>query len=217
MPVFRNSLPQSTGAHGYDLKRTPASSALQGIVTCDDVLVCDTHFFRGRTAPCERVYNDEGKTIDDSACQPCREKIGFRTHVYVSVFDLKKREHFIFECTAVAAKSLSEYRASNGTLRGCILYASRPKGTKNSKVFIETNTANLAKQPLPQPPDLERALCVIWRIPIDTLEPIEPHKKNGKVKTNNSRLAVLREQPDNAGDLETRKKQFVKDLASSTI
>jgi hypothetical protein len=200
MPVFRNSIPSSANEHGYDLKRTPQSSALQGIVTCEDFLVCDTHYFRGRTTPCERTYNDEGKTIDDSSCLPCREKIGFRTHVYISVFDVKKREHFIFECTACAAKSLSEYKQSNGTLRGCIIYASRPKGTKNSKVFIETNTANLQKLPLPNPPDLERALCVIWRIPLDTLEPINTHKKNGRVKTNNSRLSTLRDQLDNAGN-----------------
>lgn len=197
MPVFRNCIPQSSGEHGYDLKRTPANGALQGIVTCEDVLVCDTHFFRGRTTPCERTYNDEGKTVDDSACQPCREKIGFRTHVYVSVFDTKKREHFIFECTGVAAKAFSDYKASNGTLRGCILYASRPKGTKNSKVFIETNTANLQKMPLPNPPDMQKALCVIWRIPLNTLEPIEPQKKNGRMKTNNDRISVMRNQPDN--------------------
>jgi len=200
MPVFRNSIPLSTGDHGFDLKRTPANGSLQGIITCEDVLVCDTHFFRGRTTPCERLFNEEGKTIDDNACQPCREKIGFRTHVYVSVFDIKKREHFVFECTAVAAKALSEYKNSNGTLRGCILYASRPKGTKNSKVFIETNTANLQKMPLPHPPDLQRALCVIWRIPFDSLEPISTHKKNGKVKTNNSRLSVMRDQLNNIAD-----------------
>jgi len=200
MPVFRNSIPQGSGDHGFDLRRTPANGALQGIVTCEDVLVCDTHFFRGRTTPCERTFNDEGKTIDDSACVPCREKIGFRTHVYVSVFDVKKREHFIFECTATAAKSLGEYKQSNGTLRGCILYASRPKGTKNSKVFIETNTANLQKLPIPKPPDIQKALCVIWRIPLNALEPVAEHKKNGRVKTNNSRISVMRDQLDNVPD-----------------
>jgi hypothetical protein len=200
MPVFRNCIPQSTGEHGYDLKRTPANGSLQGIITCEDVLVCDTHFFRGRTTPCERTYNEELKTVDDSACQPCVEKIGFRTHVYVSVFDVKKREHFIFECTAVAAKALSDYKASNGTLRGCILYACRPKGTKNSKVSIETNTANLQKMPLPNPPDIQKALCVIWRIPLNTLEPIAPNKKNGRMKTNNDRLSDMRNQPDNVSN-----------------
>lgn len=212
MPVFRNTIPQSTGDHGYDLKRTPINGALQGIITCEDVLVCDTHYFRGRTTPCERIVNDEGKTIDDAACQPCREKIGFRTHVYVSVFDVKKRDHFIFECTAIAAKSLSEYKQSNSTLRGCILYASRPKGTPNSKVFIETNTANLQKQPLPHAPDLQKALCVIWRIPLDTLEPVDHHKKNGKVKASTNRLDVMRRQDDNAGTDQSRVSEFIADL-----
>lgn len=198
MPVFRNSIPACASAKGLDLKRTPFSGALHGIVTCEDFLVCDTHFWRGRTQPCERTFNDEGKTIDDSTCLPCQEKVGYRTHVYVSVFDPKTRDHFIFECTSVAAKPLEDYKISNLGLRGCILHATRPKGTRNSKVFIETNVANLQKLILPQPPDLKKALCVIWRIPLDTLEPVDEHKKNGKVKTNNSRLFKQRNQPDNA-------------------
>lgn len=198
MPEFRKSLPTSRPNQGFDLKRTPERGALQGIITCENYIVCDTHFYRGRTQPCERVSNDGEKTIDDSNCAACRDKIGYRTHVYASVFDVKTREHFIFECTDHAAKPLDDYQKSNGTLRGCILYASRPKGTKNSKVFVETNTANLQKIVLPNPPDLQRALCVIWRIPLDTFEPVVDHKKNGRLKTNNSRMKDLRDQPDNA-------------------
>ena len=200
MPEFRSSLPISRPNQGFDLKRTPERGAIQGIVTCENYIVCDTHFYRGRTQPCERSVNDEGKTIDDSSCAACRDKIGYRTHVYVSLFDVKTREHFIFECTDHAAKPLDDYQKANGTLRGCILYSSRPKGTKNSKVFIETNTANLQKIVLPKPPNLQHSLCIVWRVPLVGLSHQLPHKKNGEVKVDKDLAKKMREQPDNAGD-----------------
>ena len=188
---------------GFDLKRTPGVGALQAIITCDDLLVCDTHFYRGRTAPCERLINDEGKTIDESPCAACLDKASYRTHVYLSAFIVKNCEHFIFECTSNAAKALDDYRKATGSLRGCIMYASRPKGLKNSKVVIETNTANLSKVKLPPAPDLERALAVIWRIPTPALETVEG-KKNGRITRVNGKLrAKIEDLPDNMPEAET--------------
>lgn len=154
---------------GFSLKRTPPSGYIQAIVTSDNLVVCDTHFWHGRTTPCERIANDEGATIDDSPCQACTEKIGYRTHAYVACFDPKKQEHCLFECTTHAAKSLAEYHEANGTLRGCILRASRPTGKPNGQVTIETNTANLAKVHLPTAPSIQLALAVIWRLPAAAL------------------------------------------------
>lgn len=214
MPVFRDSIPSVAREHGWSLERTPTHGALTGIITCESFLVCDTHYYRGRTVPCERICNEQGDTIDDSPCAACKDKIGFRTHVYCSVFDVKKRVHFIFECTTNAAKTLQDYKLACGTLRGCIIHCTRPKGTSSSKVFIETNTANLLKQPLPNPPDIERALCVIWRIPLNALEPSVDHKKNGKIKPNIDRLKNMRTQADNMSSIEDSKKKFIEDLKS---
>ena len=200
MPTFRRDLPVQSLHQGFDLKRTPESGALHAIITSEDFLVCDTHFWHGRTIPCERVMNDEGKTIDDTACLACVEKIAYRTHVYVSAFDVKKSEHFIFECTSNAAKALEEYEKGMGTLRGCVIYASRPKGLKNSKVVIETNSSNLAKVKIPNSPDLIKALSVIWRLPTTALEEKKDGKKNGKLHTNNSRIRKMDTQPDNMPD-----------------
>jgi hypothetical protein len=200
MPTYRTSLPPQGKHQGFDLKRTPEIGSLQAIVTSEDLLVCDTHFFHGRTTPCERVLNDEGKTIDDTQCAACVDKIAYRCHVYVSAFDAKKLEHFIFECTSNAAKSLEEYRNATGTLRGCVIYSVRPKGLKNSKVVIETSTVNLAKVKIPPAPDLIRALAVIWRLPGVALEVKNNDKKNGKVRTINNRIRKMNNQPDNMPD-----------------
>jgi len=210
MPTWRNTLPPAGRNTGFDLRRTPTSSTLTAIVTSDDLVICDTHFWRGRTIPCERLCNEAGKTIDDSPCPACREKIGFRTHAYVSAYDPKKSEHFIYECTAHAATAFADYRQAVATLRGCIFHALRPKGTPNGKVSIETATANLQKVKLPNPPSVQDALAIIWRLPATALglqpEPLETHSRQNThataaptVRVSPDRMAAMRTPPDNDG------------------
>lgn len=200
MPAWSNSLPKSKKHMGYDLIRTPESASIQAIITCDEFLVCDTHFWGGRTIPCERKKQNPDGTLSAGNCFACNESVPFRTHVYVSAFDVKSQEHFIFECTAHAAKPLDEYRQANGTLRGCVMHAVRPKGLKNAKVVIQTNTANLQRNPIPEPPNLILALSTIWRLPLTGLA-IEHQKEGGdKVKTNSGPINRMREQPDNKPD-----------------
>jgi len=208
MPTFRRELPPEGQNTGFDLRRTPADGKILAIITCEELVVCDTHYWHGRTLPCERVVNDKGRTIDDTPCPACREKAAWRTHVYVSAFDHAKREHFLFECTAMAAKPLEEYRLGTGTLRGCVLHASRPRGLKNAKVAIQTNTSNLARNPIPTPPDIAAALAVIWRLPRTAIdgsktaareraEPDERLPSARRLRPKPDRLTEMRNQPDN--------------------
>jgi len=189
MPNWTNKLPEMQKHMGFDLRRTPALGSLHAICTSSDILVTDTHYFHGRTCPCERPN-----------CPACNEAMPFRTHVYCSCFDVRAREHFLFECTAHAAKPLVEYIAANGSLRGCIIVATRPKGGRNSKVCIQTNICNLAKVQLPEPPDLIRALSTIWRLPVVALECEERKHAPSRVRINGDRLKIMREQEDNAGE-----------------
>lgn len=210
MPTWRNTLPPEGKHQGFQLRRTPQSGAVHAIITCEDILVVDTHYWHGRTTPCERQTNALGDTIDDSTCTACREKIGYRTHVYVTAYDPKKSEHFLFECTTHAAKPLAEYHDAVKTLRGCVIHATRPKGTPNGKVAIETGTANLQKVALPQPPDVPMALAVIWRLPLaaiatqtettaglDTPDGHRRRKPTTRIET--QPISQQREQENNAG------------------
>jgi hypothetical protein len=145
--------------------------------------------------------------------------VPYRTHVYVSAFDAKNREHFIFECTANAAKAFAEYKEAATTLRGCLFHASRPKGLRNSKVFIQTNTVNLAKVQLPDPPDLIRALSVIWRLPTAALSVTNEKYKPTTVATNSAPINRMRNQPDNMPDPSAtakRRAELEKQLAASS-
>jgi hypothetical protein len=203
MPTWRNGLPPEGKNRGFDLIRTPPSASLLAIVTSDDLLVCDTHYWHGRTQPCERQCNAEGRTTDDSTCPPCREKTAWRTHVYLSAYDAKRKNHFIFECTTHAAKPFAEYLQAAGTLRGCLFNACRPKGGANARVAITTTTADLGKLHLPTGPDVPLALSVIWRLPRTALDTVAEHAGENQIRTRATILAQMRDQPDNACDLPT--------------
>lgn len=165
MPTFSNRLPKESAHKGFDLRRTPQTGILTAIITSAELLACDTHYWQGRTTPCERIINAEGKTTDDSLCPACLRKQPWRSHCYVAAFAAKTAEHFLYECTTAAAKPLEEYQLANGTLRGCVINAHRPKQTPNGKVVIVTSAANLTRVNLPAAPDVIAALSVIWRLP----------------------------------------------------
>jgi len=189
MPTWSTELPTPGKHMGFELHRTPMTGSIQAVITCENILVCDTHYFGGRTIPCERPD-----------CLACREAVPYRTHCYVSAYDHKRRDHFIFECTAHAAKPFAEQFQSAGTLRGCIFHATRPKGLKNSKVCIETNTTFKSNSQLPEPPNLILALSVIWRLPLTGLAIEHQRFHAPELHTLREPLDAMRNQPDNMPD-----------------
>jgi hypothetical protein len=197
MPTWSNHLPPTEKHMGFDLRRTPQAAPLQAIVTCEELLVCDTHFWGGRTVPCERFIRLPDGALTAGNCPPCIDLMPFRTHVYVSAMDAKSREHFIFECTAHAGKAFEQYHEANGTLRSCIFHAQRPKGKPNSAVVLQTNTANLERVSLPDPPNLIKALSTIWRLPTTGLSASDPAHGKRELAAGGPAIARMREQPDN--------------------
>lgn len=189
MPRFSNSLPTQREHMGYDLHRTPMDKPIKGVITCEKLYVCDTHWWGGRTIPCDRPH-----------CPACNSSVPFRTHVYVSAFDSCSHVHYLFECTAFAAKAFEEYIRSTGTLRGCYFNAYRPKKSKNGKVVIMVKSADLTKFILPQPPNVMKALCVLWRVPYDAFDevPTEGTKLNQHPREEIMR-AMHEQQPDADG------------------
>jgi hypothetical protein len=223
VPNFRTVLPAPSAHQGYDIRRTPATATLAAIVTSENFLCCDTHYYAGRTTPCERITNERGQTTDDSMCPACTRKQPWRTHVYVSCFNPKTHEHFLFECTANAAKTFAEHVQIYKTLRGFAFAASRPKGGVNAKVVIQAIPVNLANITLPKPPDIPRALAVIWRLPStaidtqpETIDGLHDHEGYAfaadHVRTDPQPLAEMRNQLDDAcedGDIEQRRRDFL--------
>lgn len=197
MPTFSNRLPTEKKHMGFDLLRTPTGRPMQAIVTCENMVVCDTHFWGGRTIPCERQTQAPDGTLVAGDCPACRESVPFRTHAYVSAVDCKTKEHFIFECTSHAAKPLEHYQLANDSLRGCLFRAQRPKAHANAKVVIETSTANLSTVRLPQAPDLILALTTIWRLPTEAVRREKKKHELDELRMQKQPLDRMRTQPDN--------------------
>jgi len=154
MPVFSHKLPPNSKRNGYDLKRTPTDKPLRGLITCDELTICPTHYWGGRTVPCEGPL-----------CKACQENSPIRHHVYISLLESDTHDHVLFECTSKAAVTLDDYRTAHGTLKGCEIKAYRPKRIKNGRVEIIARPYDLTNVRLPAAPNIPVALCVIWQIP----------------------------------------------------
>lgn len=189
MPTFFERIPTKQTCKGWDLKRTPVSGGISGIITCEKLVATQTHFWGGRTVPCE-----------GEVCKACLAIVPSRWHIYVSAFNPKTREHFIFECTGIAGQPLEDYFEANKTLRGCFFGASRPKCKPNAKVFIETKPMDLAKIVLPPAPDLIRALCTVWQVPAGPIDGLKEGESARLPKKNGKAISKMREHEFNGAD-----------------
>lgn len=153
MPTFSNAPPEDAQGFNLPLHRCPSKGKLQAIVTSADLTGCKTHFWGGRTVPCE-----------DLECVACPEGVPWRWHSYLSAFLPTKGLHFIFESTARATEPFLLYKKAHGSLRGCLFQASRATSRSNSRVNIQTKPADLSSLQLPEAPEIPLVLATIWNM-----------------------------------------------------
>lgn len=172
MPIWTNTVPQDPRGPAFQIVRTPAYKPLIAIVTCLDLVGCYTHYYHGRTVPCE-----------GADCPAHKDGIPFRWHAYLSAFNSVNGQHFLFECTAQAAEAFTDYRDTFSTLRGCLFRATRMNQKTNGRIVIQTKPADLTKVKIPKPPDLTKCLAILWSLPIPDVqaETINPRKKTPQI------------------------------------
>jgi len=151
MPNWTDRPPVHTRQHAYSLFRTPAQGTISGIITSPTVLGCLTHFYRGRTIPCE-----------GENCPACNDKRPPRYHAYVGLLGKKSREHALFELTGHAAAPLYDWIEAGKSLRGAALNAYRTRGGSNAPVTVQLSQMPGLEVVLPEPPDIQAALELIW-------------------------------------------------------
>lgn len=154
MPKWTSSAPDDPRGPAFPIVRTPPRRPLTAIVTAEDLVGTHTHFFKGRTIPCEA-----------EECPACQEGFPYRWHAYVSAWVQETGLHFIFECTAQAAEAFTEYRETFEKVRGCLFEATRAGNRPNGRVLIRTKTAKLQGLNLPKPPDIIKCLAILWNLP----------------------------------------------------
>lgn len=179
MPVWSDAPPDETRGHCLPLLRCPTGKPLVAWITSQSLIGCPTHFYHGRTAPCE------GET-----CEPCREGVPWRWHGYFTAYSTTDHLHFLFEVTARAAEPLIKFRDEHAVLRGCHFKAQRANLAPNSRVFIECKMGDLLNLRLPDPPDLVKLLSVIWNLPAPEIQPADEIKGAPAIKVvpGNNRL-----------------------------
>ncbi len=191
MPNFTNDPPKDPRGHGLPLRRCPTMKALRAIVTSSDLVGCATHYYGGRTVPCET-----------KECEACLNGVPWRWHSYLSAWDPANKIHFLYESTARATEPFVQYRDAHGSLRGCDFRAQRMNARPNARVYVETKPADLEKIILPDAPDLIAVLSIIWNLPIPSICSTDSFRKVPQVQaappipSGNGRLDRLRQLQD---------------------
>lgn len=155
MPTFSHDIPDQTHGYSLPIKRTPAYTKLKAIVTSTDLLGCYTHYWHGRTQPCEAPN-----------CEPCENGMPYRWHAYLAAMETQNALHFIFEVTATGAEPFITYRDAHGTLRGCLFQAERWRQKANGRILIQTKPADLTEIQLPDAPNMVTCLATLWSLPM---------------------------------------------------
>lgn len=170
---FTTTPPPDPRGNSLPLVRCHPNKPTSGIITTDQLFGCRTHFFHGRTLPC-----------DDQSCPACNEGMPWRWHGYIGLYGLTTRRHVLFESTAKAAEPLTKYFAAYHTLRGCHLTAQRVHNTHNGRVQLQTKPADLENVNLPDPPNILEALSIIWNIELPAIVVDGTNKGNPALSIN---------------------------------
>lgn len=205
MPTFSHNVPDDPRGPSFPIIRTPIGKPIAAIVTSLNLVGCYTHYWKGRTVPCEgsgcrlcaddkkSILNTKGKRVhligkqeiecDGPPCEACHAGMPYRWHAYQSVYVRDTALHAIFECTAQAAEHFTEYREAHGSLRGCMFEARRYNSRPNGRILIRCKPADLAGIILPKPPDLIKCLGILWGFAAPDVRQgrINPEKKTRNV------------------------------------
>lgn len=179
---FDSETPNDGRGNSLQLMRCPANKPISGIITSSQFLGTRTHFYHGRTLPC-----------DDSNCPACSEGLPWRWHSYCSLFSIATHRQILFESTAKSTEPLTQYQEAHGTLRGCHMTARRANTSPNSQVIIQTKPADLSNVKLPDEPSILEALSIIWNIELQAITVDGTNKGGPALSVHQDRTLV--EQP----------------------
>lgn len=150
---WKSDPPPKAEGYGMRLLRTPAKSPLRGMITCDSLQGTPTHYFGGRTVPCQQ-----------KSCKACEHGVGWLWHGYLSMILPTTHEHVLLELTAQACEIVNDFHKKNSLLRGALITATRAGKLPNGRVLLQLNPGDLQGINLPDPPDVRKHMMHIWGI-----------------------------------------------------
>lgn len=171
MPQYSTRPPKDAKGYGLSLLRTPANGRLIIAVTSDELVGCPTHWYGGRTIPCEAEN-----------CPACRDGIAWRWHGYLSGLVHTTRRLVLAEFTAQACETITQYAEAQGGLRGAILTSQRHRNRHNGRVIVNLVPGDLSVMQLPPAPDILKALAMLWNLPRPNLSDDRPAKNMKRIQ-----------------------------------
>lgn len=151
MPEWANTPPPCPHDQQYRLIRAPAFKPLRCLILADKPLGCPTHYYHGRTMPCENPL-----------CEPCSLGIPWRWHSYLPVQVAGTNERCILELTAQATEQLGPALAEYQTLRGIVIIIQRPTKRPNGRVQISVEPGRKPETTVPPAPNIKACMAHIW-------------------------------------------------------
>ena len=169
MPKFTQKPNPDDRQNVMQILRAPTKGSIKAIATSPEICGCNTHWYGGRTVPCE--FPD---------CDPCLANVTWRWHGYLSALDPNTNQHFLFEFTAQAHDAFETYLKLHDNLRGCVFRTSRAGGRPNGRVQIHTRETTMPLSQLPAAPDIGAILCHVWNVEPDRrVEAVYSSEHNG--------------------------------------
>jgi hypothetical protein len=95
---------------GFDIVRAPSKGSFDCVCLSTMAIGKYTHWWHGRTQPCA-----------GSECSKCIQGSPRRWHTWLGVYSERSQRTFVLEVPAGPAKTLADYRAKHGSLRGISL------------------------------------------------------------------------------------------------
>jgi len=187
MPAWSNRPPENPKGPSLPIARCPTNGQWQGTITCHDLLGTNTHFYKGRTVPCQQPN-----------CEPCCDGVPWRWHGYLTAINDKSGLHYLFEVPAAAAETIADFATQHGTLRGARFRATRLGAARNGRVIIEIKQGDPNSIPRIPVPDIVQLLTKLWDIPEPAAATTGTHSRGKRVLVNSKEVERLQTQLESA-------------------
>lgn len=152
MTTWSNIPPDPRDFANIRLVRVPASGAILGIVTSNDIEGCWTHWDKYRTQPCP-----------GEDCPLCRDGQPRRWQGWLSLVSQVTERQIVVQVSPLAAQTLGEIRTKYGKLRGLLVEFTRAAKRPNARIIVEARQLPKPPAHLPPPVNIQKYMELIWQ------------------------------------------------------
>jgi len=158
--IFRHRPSTDQMPQQLPLLRVPPKGLSGLVILSHDIVGCDTHYWRGRTRPCEAPN-----------CDACQANQRPRWRGYLAVMSQRTEKIGVIELTPAAVAPVDRAFRQARTLRGCQIALARKNEKPNGQLFAQISVPNETKEHLPKAPNLKTYLAKLWDLNV-----IKPHE-----------------------------------------